>query len=65
MTTGITLTQDGKSSTINVEQIVWVEWNGDNNAVIIHVTNGGPLTFTKLTDRDKDGLKRMMRISPT
>lgn len=64
MASSINLTEAKVTYTINAEQITYVEWAAGDGDVKIHFGAGEPLTFTNLTARDRDGLKRMMRVTP-
>lgn len=63
MASSITFTEGKKAWTVNVEQVTYVSWEQDGR-VIVHFTAGEPFTFNQMSDREKDALRRMLRITP-
>ncbi len=64
MASSISFTHEGATTVINVENIAWAYFDKDG---AVHITfNGSPQTkFVNLSDRDKEALKRMLRITPS
>jgi hypothetical protein len=49
---------------INIEQICYLAFNADGT-VSIQFAQGGITKFSNMSDKDKENLRRQLRIQPT
>lgn len=64
MSNSISIKEGAVTYVINCDQIVFCQFPDDTN-VVIQFTAGEKLKFAGFTQRDKEALKRAMRINPS
>ncbi|HVY89751.1 MAG TPA: hypothetical protein VG942_12830 [Hyphomonadaceae bacterium] len=62
MASSVTVTDGGNPVSINVEQIAYVIWEKAQTTIMF--AYGHAIAFKEITEREKDALKRALRINP-
>jgi hypothetical protein len=65
MPTSITYKEAHNEFIINVEQICFLRFDAQDNNVYIQFSTGNATKFSGLSDKDKENLRRQLRVQPT
>lgn len=63
MANSVSYKKDGAVLVINAEQICYCVFNADGS-VSVQFTEGAMTKFSDMSDREKEALKRALRINP-